>query len=120
MSFIPRRRGAFDEGIGSQSSIDDSSVKLLNGNSRTIMNMGQKTDSEGNTDQVREYIAKNKEKDISEANDKQRKKGKTPVVRIDSNPNRDLLSLEDAEIPDDGSPLPSPKRNRRIPKKHRR
>jgi hypothetical protein len=59
-------------------------VRVKDGNSRNIMNYGQKIDSEGYTDQVREYLAATDEKATADANDKKRKKGKTRVVRIDS------------------------------------
>jgi len=100
--------GAFDEAasIDHQGKVGGDSVKVRSGNSRNIMNYGQKLDSRGYTDQVREYMAATDEKATADANDKKRKKGKTHVFKIDTNPTSEANSLADAEIVDDGRRLP--------------
>lgn len=67
-------------------------------------------DSYGYTDQGREWAATLDERIIEKDNNKKRLEGKTPIIRIDSNPQEDV---SDAEIKDDGSPLPKRKRRRR-------
>lgn len=59
-------------------------VKVKDSNSRNILNYGQKLDSGGYTDQVREYLAATDEKATADSNNEKRKKGKTQVVKIDS------------------------------------
>jgi hypothetical protein len=67
-------------------------------------------DSYGFTDQGREWAAELDERIIEKDNNKKRLEGKTPIIRIDSNPHEDV---SDAEIKDDGKPLPKRKRRRR-------
>ena len=110
--------GAFDEAsrIDHQGKVGGSSAKIKGRNSRNIMSYGQKVDSKGYTDQVREYVAETDEKATADANDKNRKKGKVQTIRIDSNPMREDVS--DAEVnaiakPKMGGNLPPRKIRRR-------
>lgn len=61
-------------------------------------------DSNGYTDQAREWAATLDERIIEKDNNKKRLEGKTPLVRVNTDPTREDLS--DAEIVDDGKPLP--------------
>ena len=75
-------------------------------------------DSNGYTDQGREWAATLDERIIEKDNAKKRSEGKIPIVKIDSNPITRMSKWEeddvsDAEIKDDGKPLPKRKRRRR-------
>ena len=66
-------------------------------------------DSYGFTDQGREWAAELDERITEKDNNKKRLEGKIPIIRIDSG----REDVSDAEIKDDGKPLPKKKRRRR-------
>jgi hypothetical protein len=69
----------------------------------------KKLDSNGYSDQARDWKFTLDERIIEKDNAKKRSEGKIPIVSIDSNPREDV---SDAEIADDGKPLPKRKRRR--------
>jgi hypothetical protein len=74
-------------------------------------------DSNGFSDQGREWAGTLNERIIKSDNDKKRLEGKIPIIKIDSNPITRMSKWEeadvsDAEIKDDGKPLPKRKRRR--------
>jgi hypothetical protein len=74
-------------------------------------------DSYGFTDQGREWAAELDERITEKDNNKKRLEGKIPIIKIDSNPITRMSKWEkddvsDAEIKDDGKPLPKRKRRR--------
>lgn len=69
----------------------------------------KKLDSNGYSDQARDWKFTLDERIIEQDNAKKRSQGKIPIVSINSNPSEDV---SDAEIADDGKPLPKRKRRR--------
>jgi hypothetical protein len=69
----------------------------------------KKIDSDGYSDQARDWKHTLETRIIEKDNAKARSEGKTQTIRINTDPTQDL---SDAEIADDGKPLPRKKRRR--------
>jgi hypothetical protein len=75
----------------------------------------KKLDSDGYSDQARDWKFTLDERIIEQDNAKKRSQGKIPIVSINSNPPYvpdPREDVSDAEIADDGKPLPKRKRRR--------